>query len=417
MRSFDVVIAGGGAAGVMAAGVAASRGRRVLLCEKMEKLQRKVRITGKGRCNLTNMRSEEEFLAKIRSSVDFFTTAFRKFSNRDTVDFFERIGVPLTTERGARVFPTSGKAWDIADAHVRWCKNQGVTILYDTRITDIFTRDNRITGVQIRSKNGKEETIDTPNVIIATGGASYPATGSTGDGYLLAHRLGHSVIEIRPSLTPLELNTTYLKQLDGLHLKNIAATLYIGDEKIAEEFGEAEFTPFGITGPVILRLSRSCVDALIDEKKVILALDLKPALTPVQLTSRIERETAALPAQAAIRQLAGKLVPSALIPVILETSELNPGKSISALKPADRDKIIHTLKNLRFRVSDYRPFREAIVTAGGIDTAEVDPATMQSRLVGGLYFAGEVLDIDADTGGYNLQIAYSTGHLAGELNK
>lgn len=381
VRHYDLIIAGGGAAGIMAAGVAASAGRKVLLCERMEKPQRKVRISGKGRCNLTNMRSEAEFLKKIRRSAEFFAPALRRFSNAETVEFFRRIGVPLSVERGKRVFPASGKAWDVAEAHIDWCRRQGAEIACLTRVREIQTDGGRIAGATVQTPQGTER-IAAPNVLLATGGASYPATGSSGDGYLLAHRLGHTIVEIRPSLTPL---VSGLPETDRL------------------------------SGPIVLRMSRRAVDALIEECRVELEIDLKPALDRSKLADRIAREIGSLGPQAEIRQLLRRLLPPQLIPLAAATCRLSPSQLLASLDKRDGERIASVLKSLRIPVSDYRPFSEAIVTAGGVSTEEVDPETMQSRLVGGLYLAGELLDIDADTGGYNLQIAYSTGHLAGEL--
>ena len=394
MRHFATVVIGGGAAGIMAAGVAASRGGNVLLCERMEKPQRKVRITGKGRCNLTNLCSEEEFLAKVRCGADFFASALHRFDSEATMRFFERIGVPLTVERGRRVFPSSGKAWDIADAHVGWCRTQGVTIETHARVTEITARTGQVTGIILETAPGQSETITCENVILATGGASYPATGSTGDGYRLAHRLGHTIVPIRPSLTPLITGRPTPRPMADLTLRNISVLLLINGRSVAEEFGEMEFTPKGVSGPVVLRLSRRAVDALIDGERVEFSLDLKPALSPEQLTGRLVRETA------------GEW---------LKRAGIHPEEYAAALTPIQQKALIGALKKWTIGIADYAPFTEAIVTAGGVSVDEIDPSTMQSKLVKGLYFAGEVLDIDADTGGYNLQIAYSTGHLAGEL--
>ncbi|WP_303066468.1 NAD(P)/FAD-dependent oxidoreductase [Alistipes indistinctus] len=415
MRHFATVVIGGGAAGIMAAGVAASRGGNVLLCERMEKPQRKVRITGKGRCNLTNLCSEEEFLAKVRCGADFFASALHRFDSEATMRFFEHIGVPLTVERGRRVFPSSGKAWDIADAHVGWCRTQGVTIETHARVTEITARTGQVTGIILETAPGQSETITCENVILATGGASYPATGSTGDGYRLAHRLGHTIVPIRPSLTPLITGRPTPRPMAGLTLRNISVLLLINGRSVAEEFGEMEFLPKGVSGPVVLRLSRRAVDALIDGERVEFSLDLKPALSPEQLTGRLVRETAALPPKAAARSLAAKLVPSVLIGEWLKRAGIHPEEYAAALTPIQQKALIGALKKWTIGIADYAPFTEAIVTAGGVSVDEIDPSTMQSKLVKGLYFAGEVLDIDADTGGYNLQIAYSTGHLAGEL--
>ena len=428
LRNFDLIIAGGGAAGIMAAGIAAQAGFSVLVCEKMEKPQRKVRITGKGRCNLTNMRRPEEFLQKVRSSSDFFAPALARFGNRETVSFFERIGVPLTIERGERVFPASGRAWDIADAHVRWSREQGAQIVCHTRVTEVHTAGGRVSGVTLSTARNDSERVTASCVLLATGGASYPATGSTvatgglsypttgstGDGYLLAHRLGHAIVEIRPSLTPLETSLPFAESLKGLRLKNISARLAIDDRYVQQEFGELEFTPF-VSGPVTLRMSRQAVDALIDGQRVAVDLDLKPALNPTQLRERIAREAETLGPQAPLSSLLRKLLPAQLIRPFAASLQIPERLPLNAVKAPELDKIVGQLKLFRLPISDYRPFEEAIVTAGGVSTAEVDPQTMQSRLVKGLYFAGELLDIDADTGGYNLQIAYSTGHLAGQM--
>ena len=360
------------------------------------------------------MRPEADFLRKIRCSADFFAPAFDVFSNRDTIDFFERIGVPLTVERGGRVFPVSGRAWDIAEAHVRWCKAQGAEIVCRTRVTEIHTHEGQITGAMVLPDSGKPKRISAANVLLATGGASYPATGSTGDGYMLAHKLGHEIVEIRPSLTSLRSGAAWTDRLKGLSLKNIGAVLTIDGQNRQEEFGELEFTPH-IGGPIALRMSRRAVDALIDGRTVTVVIDLKPALDERKLSARILREKTMLPQGATLRELLRKLLPSDMVPVGAEILHTPLHTPLNALSETDRLGIVRALKNVRIPIADYGPFEEAIVTAGGVSTAEVDPRTMESRLVEGLYFAGELLDIDADTGGYNLQIAYSTGYLAGLL--
>lgn len=428
MRNYDVIVVGGGAAGLMAAGVAASEGCHVLLCEKMEKPARKVRITGKGRCNLTNMRTESEFLSKVRASSEFFRMAFRSFSNSDTVQFFESIGVPLTVERGERVFPTSGRAWDIAEALVEWCKGKGVEIECNTKITEILTSvgakttqtlnrniqgKDKVVGVITKNKSGRVEQIFSSKVIISTGGVSYPATGSTGDGYTFAYELGHHIEPVRPSLVPLESFSDFIPDLKGLALKNVSAKLLVDGHVECEEFGELEFTRFGVSGPIVLRFSRKTVDALIEGHKVSLVIDLKPALSREKILNRMEREIAALQPGATLRDLVRKLLPKELSLVVLKLSGLQGNPKISLLKPKDKMRITEILKNFEVSIDDYRPFEEAIVTAGGVSVEDVYAETMESRKVSGLYFAGEVLDIDADTGGYNLQIAFSTGCLAG----
>lgn len=413
MRHFDVIVIGGGAAGVMAAGVAAGTGRKVLLCEKMEKPQRKVRITGKGRCNLTNMRSMAEFLSHVHESPEFVAEALRGFSNEDAYAFFERIGVPLAVERGDRVFPVSGKAWDVAEAHIRWCRKQGVVIECGVRVVEICAEHGHVTGVLTENKQGKSEHLAASRVILATGGVSYPATGSTGDGYLLAHSLGHTIVEVRPSLTPLETHMPGVRALKGLALRNIAASLRVDGKIVRQEFGEMEFTPY-VAGPIVLRMSRSAVDALIDGRRVDIVLDLKPALSEKQLENRLVREWNALGRSADRKSLLRKLLPAQLLPVFESRLPIRSGQKFSC-DEQERSRIIRLLKEFVLPIDDYRPFEEAIVTAGGVSTDEIDPRTMQSRRVKGLYFAGEVIDIDADTGGYNLQLAYSTGYLAGAL--
>lgn len=413
MRRFDAIVIGGGAAGVMAAGVAAGAGYSVLLCEKMEKPQRKVRITGKGRCNLTNMRSGTEFLHHVHESPEFVGEALRVFSNKDAYAFFERIGVPLAVERGDRVFPVSGKAWDVAEAHIRWCREQGAVIECGVRVVEICTEHGRVTGVVAENRRGETERIVATQVILATGGVSYPATGSTGDGYLLAHRLGHAIVEVRPSLTPLETEMSGVRALKGLSLRNIAASLRVDGTIVSREFGEMEFTPY-VAGPVILRMSRSAVDALIDGRRVEIVLDLKPALSEKQLQNRLLREWMALGGKDDRKRLLRKLLPAQLLPLFDSRLPFRPDNKFSCSEQ-ECSHIIRLLKEFVLPIDDYRPFEEAIVTAGGVSTDEIDPRTMQSLRVKGLYFAGEVIDIDADTGGYNLQLAYSTGYLAGNL--
>ncbi|WP_226386879.1 BaiN/RdsA family NAD(P)/FAD-dependent oxidoreductase [Gallalistipes aquisgranensis] len=433
---YDVIVIGGGAAGLMAAGTAARLGHKVLLLEKMEKAGRKVRITGKGRCNLTNMRPHEEFLEMVRTHADFFRPAFKAFDNRSTVEFFTRLGVALATERGERVFPCSGRAWDVADALVGWCVRGGVTVEYDARVTDIRTEKGRVCAVEYaehdsmaaysgrrrRKNEPKRPEIRTEscrNVILCTGGVSYPATGSTGDGYTLADRLGHRIEPVRPSLVPLESDLPQIRTLRGLQLKNITAHLSVDGRRVASEFGEMEFTDRGVGGAIVLRLSRDAVDALIEEHRVELVLDLKPALSETKLDARIDRERELFADKdgARLEDLLRKLIPRSLVPHLARKMGLQPRMTLKSVSPDRLHSLTDILKNFVIPVSDYRPFEEAIVTAGGIDVSQIDPTTLQSKLIGGLYFAGEVLDLDANTGGYNLQIAFSTGHLAGQLKE
>lgn len=413
VENYDVVVVGGGPAGLMAASRAAASGHRVLLAEKMEKPARKLRITGKGRCNVTNRKPQSEFLAKVKSGSDFFASSFRQFSNNDTLTFFDSIGVKLATERGDRVFPESGKAWDVADGMVRWAKTQGVDISCFTRITEIEVKDSAIISVTAET-DGKVRKIACSNVIITTGGVSYPATGSTGDGYTLAHNLGHTIEPIRPSLVPLEIECRNLREMKGLLLKNVSIKLIVDNEMLDERFGEMEFYEHGVLGAIVLQISRLAVDSLLDNRHVQIDIDLKPALSIAKLLGRIDREIEALPG-AKLRVLMQKLMPSALIPVVAKKAKLSDRESLKHLDTDSKKRLAETIKALKFEVADFRPFTEAIVTAGGVACDEIDAETLESKLIKGLYFAGEVIDIDADTGGYNIQIALSTGHVAGGL--
>lgn len=414
---YDVIVIGAGAAGMMAAATAAKNGRRVLLMEKMEKAGRKIRISGKGRCNLTNARPPEEFREAIRTNADFFDVAFAEFNNKATIRLFERLGVKLDIERGQRVFPHSGKAWDIANALMDYCVESGVEVMYDTRVSDVLAIDGKVYGVRYFNKRGFERKEEAPNVIIATGGVSYPATGSTGDGYIFADKLGHMIEAVRPSLTPLRTSHPQRKYLDGLLLKNVAARLYVDNELVREEFGEIGFSERGIEGAIALRMSRDAVDALIDERKVKIVLDMKPALTEEMLTERIRREIADMQPEEFFAELLRRLVPKPMVIPLAHELDVHSKNYIRKVTDAEIARLVKVLKGMTFPIVDYAPFEYAVVTAGGVRCDEVNRYTMQSNKVSGLYFAGEVLDIDANTGGYNMQIAFSTGRLAGQLRK
>ena len=414
---YDVIVVGAGAAGMMAAATAAKNGRRVLLMEKMEKAGRKIRISGKGRCNLTNARPPEEFREAIRTNADFFDVAFAEFNNKATIRLFERLGVKLDIERGQRVFPHSGKAWDIANALIDYCVENGVEVMYDTRVSDVLAIDGKVYGVRYFNKRGFERKEEAPNVIIATGGVSYPATGSTGDGYIFADKLGHTIEAVRPSLTPLRTSHPQRKYLDGLLLKNVAARLYVDNELVREEFGEIGFSERGIEGAIALRMSRDAVDALIDGRKVKIVLDMKPALTEEMLTERIRREIADMQPEEFFAELLRRLVPKQMVIPLAHELDVHSKNYIRKVTDAEIARLVKVLKGMTFPIVDYAPFEYAVVTAGGVRCDEVNRYTMQSNKVSGLYFAGEVLDIDANTGGYNMQIAFSTGRLAGQLRK
>ena len=385
--------------------------------EKMEKAGRKIRISGKGRCNLTNARPPEEFSEAIRTNADFFEVAFAEFNNKATIRLFERLGVKLDIERGQRVFPRSGKAWDIANALEDYCKDNGVEFMFNTRVCEILTLAGKVYGVEYINKRGFKRKEEAANVIIATGGVSYPGTGSTGDGYIFADQVGHTVEAVRPSLTPLRTSHPQAKFLNGLLLKNINAKLYIDDELRQEEFGEISFSDRGIEGAVALRVSRDAVDALIDERRVKLVIDMKPALTEDILTERIKREIAEMQPDEFFSELLRKLVPKHLVIPIAHELDVHSKNYIRKVTDAEIARLVKVLKGFVFPITDYAPFEYAVVTAGGVRCDEVNKYTMESLKVKGLYFAGEVLDIDANTGGYNLQIAFSTGRLAGQLKK
>ena len=414
---YDVVVIGGGAAGLMAAGTAARTGKKVLLLEKMEKPARKVRITGKGRCNLTNARPVEEFAENVRTNGEWLHVAMSEFTNRATMRFFERMGVKLVTERGERVFPASGKAADIANALEFYCRDYEVDIQCHSRVTDILVSDGKVYGLKYMNKRGYQRKIEVENVIIATGGVSYPGTGSTGDGYAFADRTGHKIEDVRPSLTPLKSNHPQMEYINNVWLKNVNAKLVVAGELVREEFGEMSFSDRGLEGAVILRLSRDAVDALLEEKSVKIELDLKPALTEEILRERIKREVAEMRPEDFFAELVRRLVPKPLVVPICKELDVHSRLYISKVSDKEFERLIKVLKGWSFPISDYAPFPFAVVTAGGVSCSEVNEYTMESLKIKGMYFAGEVLDVDANTGGYNLQIAFSPGHLAGLLKK
>lgn len=408
---YSVIIVGGGVAGLVAAAGAAAAGARVLLLERMEKPARKLRITGKGRCNITNLRPRDEFLAKVRSGADFMSYAFDQFDNNATVEMLKSIGLEVVAERGERLFPASGKAWDVAEVLIGHAARCGVEIRNNSRVKHLIINNNTVGGVVIYGTNGEDVEIPSRCVIMATGGVSYPATGSSGDGHQMAYDAGIEIEPLRPSLVPLEVDASGLK---GLALKNVSLRLMIDGNVAEERFGDTEFTAEGvISGPIILQISRTAVDALIDERAVELVLDLKPALSVAKLEGRIAREYEALGGSAKLRILLGKLLPAPLHGRVAAQADLPVNTPLEKLTERDITRLIAALKGLVFKVYDYRPFTEAIVTAGGVALGEVDEQTMESRKIQGLFFAGELLDIDADTGGYNIQIAVSTGRLAG----
>lgn len=408
MRS--VIVIGAGAAGMMAACRASECGARVLLFDKNEKAGKKIYITGKGRCNLTNSCDTEELFPNVVHNAKFLYSAFYGFSNFMTMDFFEQCGCSLKTERGNRVFPVSDHASDVIKALERQLSQNGVQIRLHTEVGKIITRDNKISGVML--KNGKTEQADA--VILATGGLSYPTTGSTGDGYRMAEQLGHTIVKTAPSLVPLVVRGTEPKELQGLSLKNVQASLIsaANGKILFEGFGEMLFTHFGVSGPLILSASSYYGEK---EKRdgCYLILDLKPALTEEQLDKRLLRDFADNQNRQ-FKNALGGLFPNKLIPVMIRESGIPAEKPVNEITKEERKHFLSLIKNWRMEIIDTRGYQEAIVTRGGINVKEVNPSTMESKKVSGLYFAGELLDLDALTGGFNLQIAWSTGYLAGE---
>lgn len=399
----DIIIIGGGAAGCFAAVHAARFGKSVLLFEKNEKLGRKLRITGKGRCNVTNNSDVQEHLKNIPVNQRFMYSAFSVFDAYNTMDFFEEIGIPLKTERGNRVFPVSDNADDIADALASEMKKSGVKVI-NKRVTKILTENNVCKGV----KAGGEEYY-AESVLIACGGKSYPNTGSTGDGYSLAESVGHTITEIKPSLVPLVSPDKYCAEMMGLSLRNVTLNLYDRDKLIYSELGEMLFTHFGVSGPLVLSASSHIREMSPDRYRIL--IDLKPALSPEQLDARIQRDFAENLNRDFINGIR-KLLPAKLIPVAVRLSGISPEQKINSVTKEQRHKFGELIKAFPVRISGFRPIDEAIITSGGISVKEINPKTMESKIIDGLFFAGEVIDIDAYTGGFNLQIAFSTAYSA-----
>ena len=397
---------------MMAAGQAAGLGADTLLLEKMRRPGRKLGITGKGRCNLTNVASLPEIISHFGSSGIFLRQAFYRFSNDELVVFFEDLGVPTVVERGGRIFPASGQARDVVDALTGWMRRQGVTVRRKISVDGLLIKRQKVCGVC--GLTGEIYPADA--VIIATGGVSYPATGSTGDGYRLARSAGHSIVSPRPALIPLETEGDVAPRLQGLSMRNVNVSVLINGRKQDEAFGEMLFTHFGLSGPVILSLSGRVTDALDMGGRVTISIDLKPALDEHKLDERLLRDLDAH-GKRKFQTLLEGLMPGKLIPVCMDLTGIPPDRRGHQITASERRRLRAWLKDFRLEVTGTRPISEAIITAGGINTGEIDPRTMASRLVSGLYFAGEVMDIDADTGGYNLQAAFSTGWLAGRSVK
>ena len=415
-----VVVIGGGPAGMMAAITSAENGNEVILLEKNKSLGKKLLITGKGRCNITSSLPMEDFIKNTPGNGMFLYSAYNRFTNQDIISFLKKQGLDVKEERGNRIFPVTDKSQDVLNCFEKKLKNlKNVKIMYEMPVSEILiNEEKRITGV--KCKNGA--IIKADKVILATGGKSYPLTGSTGDGYEMAKKLGHTITKIKPSLVPLETYEQDLHQsLQGLSLRNVKIKMIdtCKNKAIYEDFGEMLFTHFGVSGPVILSGSAHLVrykniDELLKNKKIKLLIDLKPALTEEKLNDRILRDFEEFKNKNFKNSL-DKLLPQKLIPVIIERSGINPDKQVNSITKQERTQIVKLLKDFEVTIKNFRRIEDGIITAGGISIKEVNPKTMESKLISGLYFAGEILDVDSYTGGFNLQIAYSTGFVAGEF--
>ena len=404
MSARRVLVVGAGPAGFMAAAKAAEAGASVRLLEKMKQPGRKMMITGKGRCNITNVAPVAEIVKNIPGNGSFLYSALHAFDNEDVRDFFRELGVETKTERGGRVFPVSDRAADAVEALVRHLHELGVKIETEARVAEILVEEGHAAGVVLAS--GAKMRADA--VVLAVGGASYPGTGSSGDGYAMARALGHTITDVLPSLVPLVTEEDWVKEAQGLSLRNVRVTLLADGRRI----GEMMFTHFGVTGPIGLSLSRMAAQALAAGKFVELVLDLKPALTPEVFAVRVQRDFEKY-RNKALKNGMRDLLPGKLIAPVLDAAYLSPEKPVHDLRREERMRISEVIKHLVLTIEKTRPLAEAIVTAGGVSTKEIDPKTMESKLVPGLYFAGEVVDVDGFTGGYNLQAAFSMGAAAG----
>ena len=413
-----VIVIGGGPAGMMSAITASQKGHQVTLIEKMPTLGRKLLITGKGRCNITSSLDMSKFIENTPTNGKFLYSCFQNFTNQDIIKFLKEQGLEVKEERGNRIFPVTDKSLDVLKCFTKKLKEQNVNIEYNTKVTELIVSEI-IVGV--KTTNGVSEKIEKADkVILATGGKSYPLTGTTGDGYILAKKVGHTITELRPSLIPLETyDLATCKELQGLTLKNVAITItdIEKNKKIYEDFGEMIFTHFGVSGPIILSASahltryKSNLEKM-KNNKIILKIDLKPALSEEKLEERILRDFDELKNKQFKNGL-DKLLPKRLIPIIIKKSKIEENKKVNEVTREERKKLVHLLKNFEIEIKGFRPIEEAIITSGGVSTKEINPKTMESKIVKGLYFAGEIIDVDSYTGGFNLQIAYSTGYTAG----
>ena len=410
-----VIVVGGGPAGMMAAITAAENGNEVLIIEKMPSFGKKLLITGKGRCNITSSLYMSEFIKNTPGNGTFLYSAFQNYTNKDIIEFLNKQGLEVKEERGNRIFPVTDKSVDVLNCFLKRIEEVKIKYKLHTKVEKILIKNYEILGVRT-----EREIIQADKVILATGGKSYPLTGSTGDGYKIASELGHNITPIKPSLVPLEVyEKEECKNLQGLSLRNVGIKLEYMDKNkvIYDDFGEMIFTHFGISGPIILSASAHLVrykeiDNLLKNNKIKLYIDLKPALTEEQLDDRILRDFKEFKNKQFKHSL-DKLLPQKMIAVVIEKSQIKEDKKVNEITKEERKRLIHLLKNFELKIKGFRPVEEAIITSGGINTKEINPKTMESKLIKGLYFAGEIIDVDSYTGGFNLQIAYSTGYTAG----
>lgn len=412
MNNADVVVIGAGASGLIAAGISAQQGKSVILLEKKTRPAIKLSITGKGRCNVTNSADLQEFVAEFGNNGKFLYSAFSKFFNTDTINFFEELGVKCNLERGGRYFPESNDAHDIVNALIKFVKNNNVKIITGSEVTKFVYKDKKIKSVLLKSGTSYSAT----KFILATGGKSYPLTGSTGDGYILAKSVGHTIIKPQPALIPLVSDDKHLKQLNKLKLKNIEISVLADNKVITKLFGEIEFTIFGLTGPLILTVSSQVFSLLEQKKSVEISVNLKPALDDKQLDDRLVRELNSF-GNNPVRNMLKTLLPVQMIEPFMTKNNIKWTETCSAINKEKRKKIFDGLRSMKFKIVSTRPIEEAIITKGGISLKEVEQNTMKSKLIENLYFCGEILDIDGPTGGFNLQAAFSTGYLAGKTEE
>lgn len=415
-----VIVIGGGPAGMLSAISSAQNGNEVIIIEKMNSFGRKLLITGKGRCNITSsLEDVSDFIKNTPGNGKFLYSAFNNFTNKDIINLLNEQGVKVKNERGNRIFPESDKSLDVLKALTSKMKQLNVKMEANTKVKEILVEDKTAIGVVVQKSSGEISKVFADKIILATGGKSYPATGSTGDGYKLASELGHTIIDVKPSLVPLEVKEKECKQMQGLSLKNVSIKIINNENKkiIYQDFGEMIFTHYGISGPIILSGSAHLlrvknIEELLKENKIKIEIDLKPALTLEKLDARILRDFEQ-EKNKKFKNSMNKLLPQKLIPIIIKLSKIDANKQVNEITKIERQNLAEMLKKLTFTITKFRPIDEAIITAGGISTKEINPKTMESRIIKSLYFAGEIIDVDAYTGGFNLQIAYSTGFTAG----